>query len=1130
MRGARLLGLALVLGCSGVRPPAPARVDLPPPDPGASFVTPARWDYHPPAPSTALAALKAPDGGCAFTAEGGQRWSAATMKQVGNLAICAGKAEASAVVAPEELTSLVRRADGSWLYVGEGGTLYLANEALGAFARTVPAPEPLGKAADAGEAVLAVTQEGKLLRWESAKGWRPASTSPALAGARIFDLAVAGKRVLALGFPEALLISEDEGATWAAAAAPTVGARRLGATPGGDLAAQGLFESVVWRGATFTRGPEKIPASQATLELEVGRAPSAAAVQAGRAVLDGDRYYEVVRPENEGEIWLMARGRIEGRLETVPIAGSERCGNLRLGARGKVVFLACVSADGAEIAADLRRSTDAATTWGEPLRLVTPDTDQITLAVAADGSLMITGVCRALDAGSTCKPAAPLVLREATPDAGAGDAGSPRLHAAPSNAPQLSGMAVNPVFSADGHVAYFLGKRGKDDRITLFVSHDGGESFSPRTLQVTSGSTPAHRREGEDDAPEGDGPDTFEIDEASPLHPGDDGTIGMMVTRQRGGPAYVTVDDDGRLLQVSGPPLDDDGNAVDVLLAGYGRRVLAIPSYVPEGSSGAYWESLDGGANWDRQGLPQALVREYVRGSNMALTCAFAGCVIGDTVSRVGWGGAAEAAAENRTPDPGQGGNQSVLTPIVCELSAGTRWSRIEDVYVPRSGSPLPTVHDLMRGRAVWSVLTHDRATGALASATALLPESGEGEARVVRRPLMGARSPHTATAISASQVEGYAVVRAPYPVDAKGKPRVGAPLRDVEVAWENLFEGTTVHARIPDAGPLEHDDVIQTADGLDLLQTGMISVTSHGLFVRVHLGQAKSGQEVFIDASGRVERHPSTPWPSSTAVGPADFRADAAALAGEQLGVGLLRSGELDWSAVVLAKRAPGGATWTYTADSLLPPPGPAGSSLVFTTWAWSAKAPVGVLAVVADPPHMHAWAHFVGFRGDGTFLPAQPVPTLYDLGERPRPCTLADRTGTARSPVPFRTLGRVVLFPGARHPVLVQEPRTKNAVGIAEPLVLLTSSAVVQGTPASPCLAGFEVESATSAPISAVVPGDLAHAWLFRSSVDPPRAGKRPDAAPTPTLEYRPMVCHYDPAARVPEIVWTRDGTSRP
>jgi hypothetical protein len=71
----------------------------------------------------------------------------------------------------------------------------------------------------------------------------------------------------------------------------------------------------------------------------------------------------------------------------------------------------------------------------------------------------------------------------------------------------------------------------------------------------------------------------------------------------------------------------------------------------------------------------------------------------------------------------------------------------------------------------------------------------------------------------------------------------------------------------------------------------------------------------------------------------------------------------------------------------------------------------------------------------------------------------------------------------------------------------------------------------------MGAVIPGDLAHAWLFRVPFDgpAPRPGRRGRAGsagsdPAPALEYRPMACHYDPTARVPEAIWNAPGTTRP
>jgi hypothetical protein len=179
-----------------------------------------------------------------------------------------------------------------------------------------------------------------------------------------------------------------------------------------------------------------------------------------------------------------------------------------------------------------------------------------------------------------------------------------------------------------------------------------------------------------------------------------------------------------------------------------------------------------------------------------------------------------------------------------------------------------------------------------------------------------------------------------------------------------------------------------------------------------------------------------------------------------------------------------------------------------------------------------MRAWAHFIGFRSDGTFLPAEPLPTLFDLGDRPKPCTPADRAGSPRFPVLFSGDGERPFFPGMRHPVLVNEPRSRAAVGVDAPLALLTSDAVVHGTPASPCVAAWAATGVgKGSPMGAVLPGDLSRAWLFRYTTEPAHPGKRGEpAAAASAVEYRPMNCRFDPAARIPEAIWNEPGTAHP
>jgi hypothetical protein len=1147
----RILGLlrlalaALPAGCAGQPLPHPKGHEPPPlvDATGPAFVTPAHWDYHPPSPDTATASLRLGEAGCVFTAEGGQRWLSTPPKAASEASPtgdCSGNAEVAAGLAPEELTSIIRRSDKSWLFVGESGTLYEAPEPLAAFSRVTASPEPFAKVAGAGPNVLATTFEGKLFRWNEASGWQPLPSLPP--GARLFDVAVAEEgRALALAFPEALFSSADGGATWTPARAPSIGARRVGVTKDGDLAAQGLLQSLEWSRKTgaFAPSTRALPSTAgATLDLTVAHGPSAAAVTAGRAAIDGDRYFEVLRPDNEGEDWTLARGKIEGRLSVVPIPHSGSCGSLRLGAKGKQLVTVCVSLEGSDITAAVRRSKDGGDSFSEPLVLSTPDTDQVNITLSPEGHALITGVCKPTPEGSSgCRPTAPILVR---PD-------GEKMKAMGTGAPQLAGLALLPAFSFDGRSAYFLGRRGKDDRLTLFVSHDGGETFSPRSLDSpTSKSTrkpPDDDDEGSDSEPV---EDTLEVDDSSSLRVGEDGTVGMLVLRYRGY-TYMTTDEDGRVLSTATPPFEE------AMMGGFGRRLVAF-EYGSErvGEKGlTFWESVDGGATWEEQSAPVALMRELNRGIP-GIVCSLGGCLLGETVSRVGWGGQGDHATTRSADDSALTSTPAVLTPIVCELSPTTKWARVEHPTLGPNGTVrLPDVNEAMRGRSVWSVLTTEKSSGAISAVSATLPESGEGEARLVTHKLLGSRPAgvHAATAVS-RQMEGYAAARVTFPTDKAGEIKPSTPMRNIDVAWTNYLEGTTGHARIADAGVLERSDVIRRG-AEEILDTGLITVTVRGIVVRPHSQRSRFPVAFFLDAAGKSERLMLPSWPIQGLGGYLDVRGDAVAVDGELFGVGMVRDGTGDAVALLLARRSPAPSgkpakvpspsaplaaapadRWDFTAFGMAPSRSGESPIVTHSDWTYAGKSAIGVTSLIAERRRSRGFAYFHGFRADGTFASPVPLPTLLDLGDRPRPCSAADRAAAPRFESLLFVKGEA-LFPGMRHPVLVSEPPSKTAVGISAPLALLTAAAVAYGTPASPCVAGWEANGVGQRNLGAVLSGDLARSWLFRGvPLDPNRASgpeRRPDPTAAMVLEYRPMACHFDPSARIPESIWSEPGTAR-
>ena len=137
-----------------------------------AFTTPARWDYHPRIPASALAALAVEGGGCTFTAAGGQRWYAPTTRASLHGPVCSGKPRTTGFVAREDLVGVIHRSNGIWVYVGESGTLFESHEMLGAFSRTTLPPEPFTKVGGATSAILGATLSGQLFRWDDALGWR----------------------------------------------------------------------------------------------------------------------------------------------------------------------------------------------------------------------------------------------------------------------------------------------------------------------------------------------------------------------------------------------------------------------------------------------------------------------------------------------------------------------------------------------------------------------------------------------------------------------------------------------------------------------------------------------------------------------------------------------------------------------------------------------------------------------------------------------------------------------------------------------------------------------------------------------------------------------------------------------
>lgn len=1104
-----LVAAILATGCGAGEPPVVTNPELPKPRPAEPppppFVSPARWSFHPAAPASASATRELADGSCLVTTSEGSRFLAEHVTSDAPK-VCRGKVQAASDMAEEPLVFALPKSKTSWLFVGESGALYEAEGPIAPLLRMIPAPAKLGRVDGGGGVVLATSVSGELFALEERSTWRRV-TPP---GSRIYDVAVAEDgRALALALPEALFVSDDGKTFRAATGAAPIGARRVGHTQEGALAAVGLREAIVWdpKTSSLDKRPATLADGPLALDLEPTLQPTATSVAEGRAVLDGDRYVEITAGD-EGSDFSLAEGPLEGPLTRKALRGTSDCTGMKLGARGKHLFTGCMKSDESGDVVEIRASTDRGAHFGEPTRLHTDEREIVSIAVSSEGHALVTGVCKTRNANGGCSGAAPALVRSE------GGRSTTTLAATP----PLSGPPISPAFSVDGRSAYFLGRRAKDERLALFVSHDAGVTFSERALDPRAGRVERRPFEEGEEPPENNDLG-LEPSDLTSLRPGDDGTIGITLMTSRG-LSYFTTDEDGRVLGTTQAPMES------ALIGGSGRHVLAIAFLSGHeraiDDTADAWESLDGGATWSEIPTNPALSRELLEGS-LTITCTTGGCLVGNTITRVGWNGQAEAPtpAAPRSPTPRQ--TPASRTPLVCELDPRVGWTLVENVD-PIGQFGLPTLDQLARGRALWSVLSVDPEANAVTATAAISKERGDEEPRVTTRALLGPSPKGARVALDVShQMEGYAAVRVRLPKE--GPP--SGPKRDLEIAWENFIDGTSGRARIPDAGSFSPGDVKRIGDR-EIFDTALVSVTAGGVFVRPSDADAKDLRTFLLDPRGKVAKTFSYPdWPSLLSRGAPQVRGDAALVDGTPLAVATAVDDALPFT-MVLARQGEGGA-WIPHAMSLAPGSAAEEGRLARNDWTYLGPSTIGAVAVVSEPLEGVASASFHAFRADGTFGPPLALPTPFDLPDVPRPCKADDRRATPRFAARMFVQGRP-MFPGQRHPVLVAESATAKGP-LTEPLALVTAGVVLHGTKSAPCVAAFEaigVSLSTAGsvrmPVTAVIAGDPSRAWLFRV-VSPPSLG---DGSRGFAIEHRPMSCHFDPAATVPDRLLSQPGMS--
>ncbi|HEY4160347.1 MAG TPA: hypothetical protein VGM29_19680 [Polyangiaceae bacterium] len=1063
-----------------------------------AYESPASWRYHPRQMAPIDSVRSFPDGRALLVGKRGERALLSPHAQNPGLAV-------SSALAPEDLIAVLDangESGGGYWFVGASGTAYQAREPLGAFLRSSAPLEPLVRVTASGRSILGISRQRTLLRSDDGAA---SFSQVGPSGIEFVDVELASDGTgLALSVPERLWFTQNEGQTFAPLDQATIGAHALWRDAYGSVYVQSLLGTMNLSGTP----PRLTPVSTASnwsqgggLARVLGErvppiGPDASALRDGRAVWIGGRYVEILKPPARDAAIMqkavsagipigpptfqLLSGPWTGPLEKTAIPMLSLCQEARVAGFGRALELACFRSQATNESQpiDFYRREGDGDFQAEPF-VAHGKLDKFQMVAGAGGALVLSGLCAR--GGSGCD-ASGIYLRKAVSPARAAEklasmtsAGAPRVNGAqrvapfelvPAAAPSLEGVALRLTFAVDGRSVYAVARRNKTAQLGIFVSRDAGLTFEVRDLDLVRADA-----EEEDDA-WGRGSDV-KIDSFAPA---EDGSVSLVINEQRKR-SLVVVDEQGHVLSIGKSPESS------ALMAAAGLRAIAIAVRTREA-----WESLDGGVGWASLGrFPLELCRNGET-ECAAIQCASVGCVVGQELSRVGWGGQRGVASEPMPPPRSatpEFTERRVLAPIACSLD-DTGWQALPGVR------DLPNAHDSARGKLAWLAVSIDEARRSITSVHGLGGAHPRTELVSLLKPLE--RGDGYAFAYS-NQIEGPAALRYAT-VDRNERD---THLRDVDVAWDNAFESRSYHARLADGGAYEPQDY-ERAGRSEIAAPALLSIAQGGLYLRLHHAADNAQETWFFD--GKTSAHfPAVSWPvapSSSGSGPDVVHQD-----GVHLPILLFQ----DHPGIVRARLEHG--AFVFDAETVSLPKPELFLAQQQTTIAYRGQS-AGVYVQVSEPGH-HAHARFLPFRASGAVLDdAVAVPTQSDLPDRPNPCSNDERTLTPR----------VVAseLPGTRHPIVVSDP-------LDPPRTFLTARAVLHGTPEHPCVAMFDAEPVLSdAGVSRserllVDPGDLDHGWLFRTTV-----GAGSDAARS---EYRLMKCHYDPTLEIPKEVYQAPGT---
>lgn len=1003
---------------------------------------PAHWVYLPPNPSGLLGRFQINATQDLYFGRRGERW---LVDQEQQSVLAAGD------LAEQDLVSVTRNQSGGWLFVGAEGTLFEADSPLGTFQRTFMIPELVAHVEASTQGLLAVTRHGSLLR--SSDGGETFQKilldAPFIGDVRLLE----NGHGLLLAFPERLYETSDGGLQWRAIDTPTLGAFRLSRFDEDHLLIEGVTNSLLWKKDGSLK-PTKAQPSTSAFQLPgtLPSGPNASLALSGMSFWRRDVVLQALPPMKRGLPWRLGSSRVGTRLEETPLEGTEDCHRLAIHGNDWNLFVVCSIAQKSSSLASIRLmkygdSIDKLEILNGTLE---GSLGEARIAVGQGGQVLLWGACRTGGSRASCDTETPLLLPQwpLPLEPPAEGAPSPWLTAV---IPGQSGFPIAAAFGAKGRV-YLIARRGKTKELGLFLSKDGARTFEGRDLELAGTLEESERRR-------------LSGIRFATISVADEGTVTTAFEGNTGSWVVVT-NEEGRVLSVVSLP-----GSSSTRIGVAGRRVLKI-----EESHAA--ESLDGGASWTDLGEVPSLQCSEREGCDRAISCSPSGCLIGDRVGRLGWGGQTERHHSFTVPTSVQNSTIAHPPPVVCRLSSDP-W-----IPLPRSSS-LPSVYQADRGKTPWATTAFTPQDGRVLSVQS--PGSGANklEIQTVFPPVKDPS--RVAMSVSPNQIEGVAAVRfelgATSPLDVKR----------VEVAWTNLFEGKLSRGTLPT--PKQQISSSFVAPG-SVLQASLplLSISNKGVFVR--LDRTPYAKLFFLDHQGKLDQQSIPPFPSGYLLDDKlQMRLEAVRIDSNSVLLGYQDS--------LVARLLDRG---NLAPILLFPPSKSEFSSTNNISFSYLNGTPH--LIHFGRSSQFPTIVSSFPFQASGPLLgPRSTAPSQNLLLKKFRPCSSQDRSSSLRIVAPSEhETRRGILIEGA------------DGIPFTS---MISEGMILYGTSDSPCASVMEgtsvQENLYRSERALVFFGDPARSWFFRTGTGD-------------TVEARSMNCKITPGAVVPpEIQNALDDSQR-